>query len=392
MTTLTRVRPVLLTASAVFLGACGDTPVEPLPDYDPTRTLQQLNAVVDPLNASENAFLGLSLATATVADYGYGTSAAALAAGAAALEPALRAWGRPQARLVPGPERFRAAADAILARRGTPAGESRTQARVTMPAGIRGYTLVWDPIAGYLVSDRPGAPANGVRLVLYAMSSSSGYPSQPLTEIGYIDLTDEDRTLSERVGVRVVEAGVSFSVTLADYTVDMSVTGTTSEGSLTLDATGEIGEPASQVAFDLIQDYSWSQAGNTDALVLDYALQTPGAGTPVLLTVDARSAFNAAAWATLRFVGSFDPGTTSEVQLDVSIDETDALDGGVWTEGREVVRVGGFDGDPRFLRGDGSALTQPEVTALEQIWIGLSDLVTLGEWVMIPADILYLDG
>ncbi len=390
MSTLTHGRPALLLASAVLLAGCGDSPIEPLPDYDPTRTLQQLNAVVDPLDASENAFLGINLAALTVDSYGAASLAAAVAASAATLNATLNGAGAAASARVPGPQRFRdLAAGVMTAAAGRADG---AVAKLTFPGGIRGATLEWDPADGYLVSDRPGAPANGVRLVLYEMDSATGYPSEPTTEIGYIDLTDEDRTLAERVGVRVVETGRTVSITLADYTVDMSGSGTNAEGTLELVATGEVGDAGGHVAFDLAQQYAWSQARDSDALVLAYNLQAPGSGPPVLLTVNARSPFNAAEWWTLEFLASFEPGTPQEVQLDVSIGTGDGLSGGIWTQGQEVVRVGGVDGDPQFIRGNGTALAQSEVAALRQLWLGVSDLITLGEWVMVPATLLYADG
>src|ERR1051325_10391009 len=53
-----------------------------------------------------------------------------------------------------------------------------------------GTTFVWDPATNsYIASSDSGAPANGERFILYALSQRTGLPSVPLTAIGYVDLT-----------------------------------------------------------------------------------------------------------------------------------------------------------------------------------------------------------
>src|SRR5438876_498677 len=81
-----------------------------------------------------------------------------------------------------------------------PTGDGITGVRTNLPngAGIKGVrtaahgtTYVWDPATnGYVASSDSGAPANGERFMLYALSQRTGLPSVPLTSIGYVDLTD----------------------------------------------------------------------------------------------------------------------------------------------------------------------------------------------------------
>src|SRR5207248_11543755 len=60
----------------------------------------------------------------------------------------------------------------------------------TAPASSPGTTFVWDPdTSGYIASADTGAPANGERFVLYAISQRSGLPSVPVAPIGYVNLT-----------------------------------------------------------------------------------------------------------------------------------------------------------------------------------------------------------
>ena len=77
-------------------------------------------------------------------------------------------------------------------RRGEPrtAHHSVLTPRATAPASSPGTTFVWDPdTSGYIASADSGAPANGQRFVLYAISQRSGLPSVPVAPIGYVDLT-----------------------------------------------------------------------------------------------------------------------------------------------------------------------------------------------------------
>ena len=65
-----------------------------------------------------------------------------------------------------------------------------------------GTTFVWDPATdAYVASSDSGAPANGERFMLYAISQRTGLPSLPLTSIGYVDLIDSS---AGAVGVTLV--------------------------------------------------------------------------------------------------------------------------------------------------------------------------------------------
>src|SRR6266487_2284667 len=81
-----------------------------------------------------------------------------------------------------------------------PTGDGITGVRTNLPTGegikvvttaALGTTYVWDPATNsYVASSDSGAPANGERFMLYALSQRTGLPSVPLTSIGYVDLTD----------------------------------------------------------------------------------------------------------------------------------------------------------------------------------------------------------
>src|SRR5256884_4119676 len=70
----------------------------------------------------------------------------------------------------------------LTTRSSPPIPFSATWAYATTPGPALGTTFVWDPdTCGYIASADSGAPANGERFVLYAISQRSGLPSVPVS-------------------------------------------------------------------------------------------------------------------------------------------------------------------------------------------------------------------
>jgi hypothetical protein len=92
-----------------------------------------------------------------------------------------------------------------------------------MRPSVLGKTFVYDPAPKrYVVApERSGAPANGVRFVLYA-KLPNGDPDVA-REIGHADLTDERRSAPSVAGVRLV--AVTEGITRLDYSVQITVPG-----------------------------------------------------------------------------------------------------------------------------------------------------------------------
>ena len=127
-----------------------------------------------------------------------------------------------------------------------PTGDGITGVRTNLPngAGIKGVrtaahgtTYVWDPATnGYVASSDSGAPANGERFMLYALSQRTGLPSVPLTSIGYVDLTDSSAgaTSVTLVGTPAAEPPATY----ASYSVaadGASLAGFVTDGTTRLD-------------------------------------------------------------------------------------------------------------------------------------------------------------
>jgi len=127
-----------------------------------------------------------------------------------------------------------------------PKGEGIKGVRTNLPTGegikvvttaALGTTYVWDPATNsYVASSDSGAPANGERFMLYALSQRSGLPSVPLTSIGYVDLTDSS---AGATGVTLVGTPAAEPpATYASYSVaagGASLAGFVTDGTTRLD-------------------------------------------------------------------------------------------------------------------------------------------------------------
>ncbi|HEY3221059.1 MAG TPA: hypothetical protein VGJ80_10025 [Gemmatimonadales bacterium] len=92
------------------------------------------------------------------------------------------------------------------------------------PPEVLGKTLEWSSTSGiYEATARAGAPANGVRFILYSLGTN-GQPVTPLQEIGYVDFKDESAAGTDRLHITVVVGTTTF----VDYTIAFSFGSSTS--------------------------------------------------------------------------------------------------------------------------------------------------------------------
>lgn len=98
---------------------------------------------------------------------------------------------------------------------------SAASAIILIPENYRGLTLTYTADAGYAVDEtRTEGPANGVRFILYAVNPVTHQIVEPLTEIGYADITDESTETVASIGLAVVSGGVTY----LDYVVTLGGT------------------------------------------------------------------------------------------------------------------------------------------------------------------------
>lgn len=346
--------------------------------FEPHRSLERLDEVLAPLEEGHDLLLGLDLAVATLEYYAGARLADAISLRVdpdAGLLRALRGTQRRHASQHPG-QRWTGAKTATAG-----------AAAFTIPWMLAGETLEWDHTDGYRVSGRAGAPSNGVRLLLYRMNGQTGYPATPLTRIGYMDLIEADTGGEEAVRVRALRTTGPDRV-MADYRVSMTGAGTNDEGWMEVRTLGAFGD-ASTVELDLSQRLVWSRSHDRDEISLVYEYRRGSRW--VELDVGAVSGYDALEWETVDFAVAVRGGSVA-TDIDADIRRDGSLQGEIRSGGRRVVRIGGYDGQPIFESASGVILSGSDRVALERIWTGITDLLWLTDWVMVPADLLLVSG
>ena len=196
----------LLAAVSIALTGCGDS--SPDVPFNPAGTTADVAAVNAAFGTSTMAdFQALSF----LFDAAYG--APLVSSSAAALDIRARGAAGMRAAAVRSAER--------LARLLPARNASFGVVSAAIPAGIAGTTFEYSGGA-YAAGVRTGAPANGVRFLLYAVDPLTALPVEPVVETGYVDITDLSGTSTQSARVQVV----SGSTTYIDYTASAnSLTG-----------------------------------------------------------------------------------------------------------------------------------------------------------------------
>jgi len=224
-----------------------------------------------------------------------------------------------------------------------------SSAQPLIPADLLGTTFEWDEVEGaYVQTERAGAPAAGVRFILYDRTQS------PPVENGFLDITDESDPSADRLNVHVEKDGI----TRLDY--DVEVTETTS--GLTVAVAGFLTDGASRIDFEVLEavtetvdgfgidvSYSMSLAGESLGVEFDYVVDF---GTTLTLEL------------TATFVNGF-----NTLVLDLSQTGEGAIEGTVeWNGDLVMTIVDDGTGQPAFLGPEGEELTLAEAQALEDMF------------------------
>ncbi len=254
-------------------------------------------------------------------------------------------------------------------------------AAAPMISGVhRGATFVYDPkLDDYVVDpDRPGAPATGVRFILYEVDQA-GDPI-PGKERGYADLIDEGDGSAADVALRLT--AVEGNTTVLDYATTLDVNG--DRGDLTV--RGYLVGDNVRLDFD-IGATGTNDKGGTGTLDLTFDLR-----------VDARD------FSVSGTVSGVDKGDKGSGDIDVRVRHREAslraavsgkdgvLDGTIYLNGDVFATVTGPETDLVFLGRNGDPLTWPEWLVLRNIFDSIEDVFDFLEDLVDPVDNLVVLG
>jgi hypothetical protein len=132
-------------------------------------------------------------------------------------------------------------------------------------SGSLGTTYIYDPAVERYVPapGRAGAPANGVRFILYAVNPITHEPIVSV-EVGYADLIDEGATRPTGVGLRLIV--VSEGTTYLDYRV--AIDGSPNAG--TLAVSGFLTDGETRLDFDISASGTVGPTGATMDVAFEF--------------------------------------------------------------------------------------------------------------------------
>ncbi len=247
-------RSIAALALTVLVAGCGGDSTAPDAPFDPAGTSSDISAMQASFDSP--------------AMTGYAAASGAISGVLAGSPAALAVRAAPTKALVAGDkagavQHSRRVAEAYV--RGDVGMRPLPSTAAAIPAEYLGVTFTYNVDTDqYQQSDLTGAPANGVRFIVYAVNGITGAVVEPLVEVGYADIITTETVSSATVQIELVSAGVTY----LDYTV--AITATSTGG--TIAVSGFVSNGDDRVNFDLDTHVS-----NT-AVTLDYTLIVPTRG------------------------------------------------------------------------------------------------------------------
>lgn len=245
----------------------------------------------------------------------------------------------------------------------------------------RGVTFVYDPETDEYVVDpeREGAPATGVRFVLYEVDFA-GIPILE-EEIGHADLVDEGDGSTEDVALRLTV--VTHEHTVLDHRTTLEIG--LAWGEITVSGFLEDRPGGARLDFAVEARGEHETSGGT----LDIAFE---------LGIEARG------FSIIGSVSGAEEGGTGEGDVTLAVthrrhtldvDMTGAageLDGAIYLDGELFATVTGNAGNPTITSADGDPLTSAEALILYRVVDLVEDVFDLLEDLVDPVDELVLMG
>jgi len=235
---------------------------------------------------------------------------------------------------------------------------------------LTGRTYVYDATSGEFVNDpsRTGAPAGKVRVIYYAYDIT-GQMVMPLSEQGYVDMTDVSAGATYGMRFEIFRTAGS-AAQLADYTVQVAAAADTSR--LEADGYFSSGTAASRVDFDLLVRDQY--ANNVWTSIIDFALDNASQNIEIDLDIVETENENTFAWME---EGSFQVRHNSNTTLVEWTDDDSTLDGTVRFNGTvAALMTADWNNDdmPTFTRPNGQPLPNAQLQALYGL-VGLFELL-----------------
>lgn len=351
----TTARVFTLTTAVFGLGLAGcsddDGPSGPVTPFDPGATAQAAAELESRLDGDSDIMLSLAL-----------------------VSPALEAEGGALPQLLPGGVT-------------RPAHPLNAQMLVDpsfsmepiFPSNFLGKTFEWDEGFGrYAISEREGAPANGVRFILYAVEPFSGEPAMPLNEVGQLDLIDEGSASATRLRVVAMTGGV----TRLNYVVTASYALLGEDVQATATGEGFITDGTRRLDFDLTQTVTLNNTTGIMAVDLAYDLRMDDEGVRVVLNAGTEIDLSASDVSLDVVMTITDGGNVT--MFDAIVGQDDSISGTVAHNGETVVLISGVTSAPIFTDAGGGSLSNEDIVALTQIFDLLDDVFDFVEGVFEP--------
>ena len=235
----------------------------------------------------------------------------------------------------------------------------------------RGMTFVYDPEVGEYVADptRAGAPATGVRFILY--DESSGQPD-PEQEIGHADLIDLGDGSAEDIVLRFICE--QNGLVILDYST--SLTDLDGNGRITVD--GFLQNEEDRLDFNV--DVQGTEQEGLETIDIQFSMGVESHGFEVTGAI-------------LGTEGAEETGEIDisvrhgDASLRVDVEESDGMmNGTISLNGEVFATVSGDSEDPSFTGASGEGLTASEIGVLLQIVGIVEEVFGLFEGLVAPIE------
>jgi hypothetical protein len=334
-----RILGVPMMVAALAVAGCSDS-TAPLADFDPVRAQADVAALTTLMRGNElEAFT-------TMSAY-FDLSGAPLAAMSAARQ--MLSSGVPSS-----PETSRRMAVAVAEGLALRTSSGNGPSLETLPPELLGTTFTFDSVSNtYVPSDRTGAPANGVRFIVYAVDPITSTPIVG-TEVGHADLIDTSAGSQLTAGLRLIVVG--GGTTYLDYA--FSASGGTN--SVNLEVDGFVTDGSTQLNFGI--DANVAVIEEELSIDMDFSFSIPSRQFSVTASLDGLAGSSGSLGEITLTIMS----AGAKVRFEIAEDDS-TVNATVYVNNQIFATVTGDPSDPTVLGAGGNELTSEEVAALANL-------------------------